>query len=191
MKKIIKAIYAGYSLFTRAMNRLIYSPLKTCLCGTCGKKVIICRGCKFTWHNVHIGNDVAINERALFMCTRARIYIGDHVMFGPQVTMITGGHRMDMVGRYMSTVTNEEKSPENDQDIIIEGDNWIGANVTILKGVTVGKGAVIAAGAVVTRDVPPYTIVGGVPAKVIMERFDAETLRKHMEILEEKQNEII
>lgn len=94
---------------------------------------------------------------------------------GPKVTMFTAGHRMDMIGRYISSVTKEEKLPENAQDIIIERDNWIGANITILKGVTVGKGFVITAGAVVTRNVPTYTIVGDIPAKVIKKRFDVET----------------
>ena len=54
---------------------------------------------------------------------------------------------------------------------MFEGDNWIGANVTILKGVTVGEGAVIAAGAVVTRNVEKYSVWGGVPARKLRDRF--------------------
>ena len=118
------------------------------------------------------------------MCTRAKIKIGDNIMFGPGVTCITGGHRTDMVGRYMVSVTNEEKRPEDDRDIIFEGDNWVGANVTILRGVTIGEGSVIAAGAVVTKDVPPYSIVGGVPAKVIKMRFTDEELTEHKRLMQ-------
>ena len=59
-------------------------------------------------------------------------------------------------------------------DIIIDDDVWIGYRSIILSGVHIGQGAVIAAGAVVTKDVPPYTIVGGVPAKVIKYRFTSE-----------------
>lgn len=58
--------------------------------------------------------------------------------------------------------------------IIIEGDVWIGANVTITSGVTIGKGSIVAAGAVVTKDIPEYSIAGGIPAKVIRELTEEE-----------------
>ena len=117
------------------------------------------------------------------MCAGAPIHIGDHVMFGPRVTVITGDHRMDYVGKYLIDVRGVDKLPENDQPVIFEGDNWIGANATILKGVTVGEGAVVAAGAVVTKNVAPYTIVGGVPAKYIGDRFAPEELAHHRQLL--------
>jgi len=65
---------------------------------------------------------------------------------------------------------------------IIGNDVWIGANAIILQGVTIGDGAIVAAGAVVTKDVPPYAIVGGVPAKVIKYRFPDSTIVKLLEI---------
>ena len=60
---------------------------------------------------------------------------------------------------------------------------WIGANATILKGVTIGEGGIMAACSLVTKDVPPYSIVGGFPAKVIGRRFSDEDIVKHKEIL--------
>ena len=82
-------------------------------------------------------------------------------MFGPNVTIITGDHRIDIPGRPMISLTDKDKLPENDQDVILEGDNWIGANATILKGVKIGLGAVVAAGSLVNHDIPPFSIWGG------------------------------
>lgn len=67
-------------------------------------------------------------------------------------------------------------------DIVIGNDVWIGYEAVILSGVRIGDGAIIGARAVVTKDVPPYTIVGGVPAKEIRKRFDEETIVKLLEL---------
>lgn len=67
---------------------------------------------------------------------------------------------------------------DNKGDIIVGNDVWIGFEAVILSGVTIGDGAIIGARAVVTKDVPPYTIVGGVPAKPIRKRFDDRTIEK-------------
>ena len=71
---------------------------------------------------------------------------------------------------------------DNKGDIVIGNDVWIGYEAVIMAGVRIGDGAVIAARAVVTRDVPPYTIVGGVPARVIRRRFDADTVARLQEM---------
>ena len=164
-------IWKMYNIGKRGFNRLFVSPFKQSLCDECGKGVFIGKGARGNWRNLRIGDDVSINENNLFMSTRAKVIIGNHVMFGPNVTCITGDHRTDIPGRVMTSITESEKLPENDQDIIMKGDNWIGANSTILKGVTIGEGSIVAACALVTRDVPPYSIVGGVPARVIKYRF--------------------
>lgn len=65
---------------------------------------------------------------------------------------------------------------DNRGDIVLGNDVWIGYEAVILSGVTIGDGAIIGARAVVTKDVPPYTIVGGVPAKPIRRRYDGETI---------------
>ena len=101
------------------------------------------------------------------------------MIFAPKVSIRGGDHRIDIIGRYIDTITDEEKLPENDQDICIEGDNWIGMNVTILKGVTIGRGSVIGAGSVVTKSLPPYSVCAGVPCKVIKRRFTIEQIIEH------------
>lgn len=79
--------------------------------------------------------------------------------------------------------TDYENSPLRDnRAVVIGNDVWIGANVSILPGVHIGDGAILAAGAVVTKDVEPYAIVGGVPAKVIKYRFDKKIIDKFLAI---------
>lgn len=182
-------IYELINAISKALNIIIVTPVVKHALSSYGNDVHIGKGIKiFGAHNITIGNHVSINVNATFMCTRAKIFIGDHVMFGPNIACITGGHRTDIVGRLMDSVREDEKLPENDQDIRFEGDNWIGAGATILKGVTIGRGAIIAAGAVVTRDVPKYSVVGGVPAKLIKYRFDEDELKKHINILSSEHN---
>ncbi len=171
MKMFLKSIYIFCNFIVRAWNKVVVIPCRKAMLKECGKRVIIGRNVSMNYYNVSVGNNVSIGANAIFMCTRAEIKIGDHVMFGPNVFMITGGHRMDIKDRPMTSITDSEKLPENDQDIILEGDNWIGAGAIILKGVTIGEGAVVAAGAIVTKDVPPFAIVGGIPAKIIKMRF--------------------
>lgn len=183
---LIGCLWRIGSTLPRALNKFVVSPFRCKTLGACGKNVRILRRVRMHADHVYCGNDVQIGEDNRFVCSRARICIGDHVMFGPGVTMITGGHRTDLVGRYMSAVTDADKRPEDDRDIVLEGDNWIGANATILRGVVIGRGAVVAAGAVVTRDVQPYAIVGGVPARLIKTRFDEEALREHLRRLNDE-----
>lgn len=170
--KILANIWKCSDFILRAWNKVIVVPMKKNLLKKCGEKVVIARGVKAVgWENISVGNHVSIGENCRFMTTNANIIIGDHVMFAPEVTVVTGGHRIDIPNRFMDEISVDEKRSQDDQDVIFEGDNWIGTNAIILKGVHVGKGAVIAAGAVVTKNVEPYSIVGGQKANIIGKRF--------------------
>lgn len=114
--------------------------------------------------------------------TKAKVYIGSKTGIAPYLKIITGNHQIDDIGHYMFDA-DIPKRPENDKDVIIEGDSWFGINVTILSGVTIGRGSIIAAGAVVNKSCPPYSIIGGVPAKVIKYRFTIEEAMEHERIL--------
>jgi len=133
--------------------------------------------------NLSVGDGTSIPKGSTIYCTDAPLTIGRKVIFGPRPTIITGDHRIDIVGKYIIDVTVNEKLPENDAPVVIEDDVWCGANVTILKGVTIGRGSVVAAGAVVTQSFPPYSIIGGVPAKLIKMRFTEEQIREHERLL--------
>lgn len=170
--RIGRTIFRLFDFISRGFNRLIVSPMHKSRMASTGKDVRIGRKSEFFGaENITLGSDISLGDHTLIMCTRAKVKIGDHVMFGPGVTMITGSHRTDIPGRYMTSIRNDEKLPENDLDIVLCGDNWIGAGAIILKGVTIGEGAVVAAGSVVTHDVEPYSIVAGVPARKIKMRF--------------------
>lgn len=149
----------------------------------CGKGVYMRPSCSDFkgLHNLSVDDGTSIPRGSVFYCTEAPLVIGRKVVFGPRPTIITGDHRVDVVGRYI--LDNTDKLPENDAPVVIGDDVWCGANVTILKGVTIGRGSVIAAGAVVTRSIPPYSIAGGVPAKVIKKRFADDEIKKHEQML--------
>lgn len=128
-------------------------------------------------NNLSIGDYTSIPKKSIFYCTEAPLTIGRKVIFGPCPTIITGDHRIDVIGKFIIDSIN--KLPENDAPVVIEDDVWCGSHVTILKGVTIGRGSVIAAGAVVTKSCPPYSIVGGIPAKIIKYRFSVDEILKH------------
>ena len=134
-------------------------------------------------NNLSIDDYTLIPKGSTFYCTRAELRIGKKVIFGPKPTIVTGDHRIDFIGRYIIDVSDDEKLPVQDAPVVIEDDVWCGANVTILKGVTIGRGSVVAAGAVVTRSFPPYSIIGGVPAKLIKMRFSPEEIVQHEALL--------
>lgn len=145
----------------------------------CGKGVYLrptCSDLKGLW-NMSIGDYSSIPKGSVFYCTEAPLTIGNKVIFGPNPTIITGDHRIDVIGKFI--IDSHEKLPENDAPVVIEDDVWTGANITILKGVTIGRGTVVAAGAIVTKSCPPYSIIGGVPAKMLKYRFSIDEILEH------------
>ncbi|MEY2704944.1 MAG: hypothetical protein RL407_1006 [Bacteroidota bacterium] len=110
-----------------------------------------------------IGNNSSIGPYSYIGCS-GFIEIGDNVMMSPRVSIYAENHLFDH-----PELTIKEQGVKR-EFVKIEDDCWIAANTIILAGVTIGRGSVIAAGSVVTKDVPPYSIVAGVPAKVIKSR---------------------
>ena len=152
----------------------------------CGKKVFIDRYCHFTCETISIGDDVYIGQGCRFQSTGSKIFIGSHVMFGPDVSIHGGDHRIDLVGRFIKEIKLVEKKPINDQDVIIEDDVWIGGGAIILKGVIIGEGSVIGAGSVVTRNVLPYTILVGSKSQKEFERWSQEEITRHKNLIAER-----
>jgi acetyltransferase-like isoleucine patch superfamily enzyme len=92
------------------------------------------------------------------------VIIEEDVFFGHHVTLLTGTHDYRKFGK-----ERQRSGPSSGRDIIIKEGAWVASNVTILGPCTIGEHSVIAAGSVVTKDVPPYTIVAGSPARIIKE----------------------
>lgn len=134
----------------RNLGRFILGDQVRILSDVQQAKIFIGRGA-----TLRIGNNCRVNGAHLSASTL--IHIGNNVRFGPySVVMDDDFHDV-----------SSYSSPGKTAAIYIHDNVWVAMNVTILKGVTIGEGASIAAGSVVTKDVPPYTLVGGVPAKPI------------------------
>lgn len=124
--------------------------------------------------NVSLGNHCSVNAFSMLVGYGTaeddvgKITVGDDVRIAAHVMIIAANHIYEDPEKKICEQGLERKS------ITIGDDVWIGGNASILAGVTIGKGAVVAAGAVVTKDVPPYSVVAGVPARVIKVRARRE-----------------
>ncbi len=177
LAELLIKLYSAPSFFWDKL----WSPIYKRAMRYCGEGVYLRpSSCDFKGlENLSIGEGTSIPRGSTFYCTRAPLTIGKKVIFGPHPTIITGDHRIDVIGKHIMDVLDEEKLPENDAPVVIEDGVWCGANVTILKGVTIGRGSIVAAGAVITKKMPPYSIIGGVPAKVLKFRFSVDEVMEH------------
>lgn len=129
--------------------------------------------------HVILGDHVGIGYRCIFLCD---IEIGSKVLIASDVAFLNSDdHISNVIGKAMWDSGRGDK-----YKIIIEDDVWIGHGAIILTPAKIGRGAIIAAGSVVTKEVPKYSIVAGVPAKVIKMRFTSEQIKAHESILIDK-----
>lgn len=119
-------------------------------------RIILFRLCGYSiGKDVFIGEDLIISDNL----KDKNVHIEDRVSIAPRVTLITAsGPNSSRIRQFVKVING---------NIIIEKDAWVGAGSIILPNITIGEGAVVGAGAVVIKDVPKYTVVAGVPAKVI------------------------
>lgn len=158
----------------------------------------VIRNCSFGYHNRIYDNtilsNVSLGDYSYIGgdCRLMNVIIGNFCSIGPSVWI--GGlpsHPLTLKstfpGFYQKDSSYYGVKPEYDysepefRQVKIGNDVWVGARAMIMDGVTIGDGAVIAAGAVVTKDIPPYAIVGGVPAKVIKFRFSEQEIKEMLE----------
>lgn len=135
--------------------------------------------------HVSVGNYTYGGINALMFDGNSKLIIGNYCSIGPDVCfVVSADHEMNHISTfpYKVKVLGNQYEGVSKGDIIVDDDVWIGCGATILSGVHIGQGAVIAAGAVVTKDVPPYAVVGGVPAKVIKYRFEPEIIDELLKV---------
>lgn len=178
MKKVL-----GYMLLHFFAMHLPKSH--TIVFGKISKKI---RGFLFNMYTGNKGENINIERKAIVSSkiklgnnsgigVNARVQgpttIGKDVMMAPEVLIYTVNHKTDR-----TDVPMNKQGATPPKEVVIGNDVWIGTRVIILPGVTIGNGSIIAAGAVVTKDVPPYSVVGGNPAKVIKSRIDVDSRSK-------------
>lgn len=177
-------------LLLKYTRRYVLTQIYRPLFGAHGRNFSFDPDGEYYFNNIFVGDDVSLGRKPTLIASRSSIRIGNKVMFGPEVTIIGGNHNTTFLGKYMTDVRDADKKPEDDLGVVIDDDVWIGTRAIILNGVTVGRGAIVAAGAVVTRNVPPYAIVAGAPARVVKFRWNVETILQHEEILYESQKRL-
>ena len=140
---------------------------------------------QFNFDNVSVGKYSYGELNIVDFGDSHKLSIGNYVSIAQNVTfLLNGEHYVDQISSFpfKVKVMGQQAEAFSKGNIIVDDDVWIGYGAIIMSGVHIFQGAVIAAGAVVTKDVPPYAIVGGVPAKVIKYRFLPEIIEKLMKI---------
>lgn len=155
--------------------------------GYCAKSCIITPPIVFgNEKNIFLYENTSINAYSWISATNAKFIVKANCSIAERLTVHTGNHAY-IVGIFITDIKEENKPKGYDKDVIIENDVWIGSNVTLLSGVNIGRGSIIAAGAVVSKDVPPYAVAGGVPAKVIKFKWSIDQILEHESILYPKE----
>ena len=138
------------------------------------------------YKNVVVGSHSYGTVDAVFTNNETKLYIGNFCSIAKNVLFITASeHGYNKLSTFpFKVLVAGETKPEaySKGDVVVKDDVWIGANSIILSGLTINQGAIVAAGSVVTKDVPPYAIVGGNPAKVIKYRFSEPIIQKLLKI---------
>lgn len=141
---------------------------------------------EFDMNLVHVGKCTYGELNILNHSEKNQVIIGNYCSIASNVTFIAcADHPINTISTFpfkvkcLHSVLREAISKG---DIIIEDDVWIGQNAIVLSGVRVGQGAVIAAGSVVTKDIPPYSVVGGNPARVIKYRFEEKIVNELLKV---------
>ncbi len=151
---------SSYFPLGKFFNAFRVSVLKKLI--TIGNKNVIQQNFRFGNKGiVRIGNNCRINENVYIQSA----VLGDNVLIAPNVAILASSHNFER-----TDIPIVEQGDTETKTVIIEDDVWLGRNVIVLPGITIGSGAIVGAGSIVTKNVAPFSIVAGAPAKLIRKR---------------------
>lgn len=127
--------------------------------------------------NMFLDDYVVIQDHVNFISNTGRLFVGKYSVISAGCIIIPGKHHLKVGMPFY--VNTQYHLCDEDMDIIVGEDCWIGAGSILLPGVTIGRGAVVGAGSVVTKDIPPYAVVAGAPAKIIAKRMTEDEVLVH------------
>lgn len=131
--------------------------------------------------NIFLYGDNGLKDAKIFT-KNARFIMKPHSGAAEGLRVSTGNHAM-VLGKFYRSIKEKDKPKGLDEDVVVESDVWIGRNVTLLAGVHIGRGCTIGAGAVVTKSMPPYCVVVGIPAKPIKMKWTIDEILQHESML--------
>lgn len=173
----LKSIKAGlnkvWAQYISPFNRRKY--------GAIGKHSIVQSGSTLVQENMIIDDNCVIQDHINFISNKGKLIVKKYSVISSGCTVIPGAHKL-MVGVpfYLSTLKHVG---DEEGDIVIEEDCWIGAGCILLPKCHIGRGAVVGAGSIVTKEVPPYAVVAGNPARIIATKFTIDQILAHESVL--------
>lgn len=176
-------LYKGFKALYKACRQLynLFIMPQICQYGRKGKNAkVYIPASIVNPKNLYMEENVSIGPDAVIYCPLTKVYIKRNSYSGPRLFISTGNHYLKK-GAFSRLLTDDDKVKDGvilNHDVCIDEDVWLGANVSVLCR-RINRGAVAAAGAVLTKDVPPYAVMGGVPAKVIKFRFTIDEILEH------------
>ena len=166
-----------YQLYKRLKSLYLIPTLRTCSETTqIGAPFLVTNP-----QNVYLAEFTRINPGAKIITYTGKFIVKKYSVIAYGCTIITGNHT-PTVGIPQYILGNKHIN-DNEKDVIIEEDVWIGANVTLLSGCHIGRGCVVGACSLVNKEIPPYAVVVGTPARIIASKFSIEQIIKHEEKL--------
>lgn len=173
----IKAFYCGY----QSILMQYVLPLVKQKYGKLGINSFVKNNSTIVQQNIYADDFVLIQDQINFISYHGKLIVGKYSVISSGCTIVPGSHRFTVgVPFYLSTMKHIN---DDEGNIVIEEDCWIGSGCILLPKCHIGRGAVVGAGSVVKKDVPPYAVVAGVPARIIASKFTIEQILQHEAIL--------